>query len=185
MEESDLLGTFLQNGQLDMDTIIEKYYASVLKTAKSKLSDPEDADEVCSNVFVILWLNYKKGLIGKETSVPSYLSGIVRNLVNKEYQRRYREGRTEPIDDLEIPDAFSLEQLAESKEKSRIIESAIDELSEEKRTIFLLFYYRGHSVKEIAAALHLSESNVKVSLHRARKEIRKKCKERGYHYGAL
>ncbi len=183
METNALLDSFLQNGQLDMDAVIETYYESVLKTAKSKLPNPEDAEDVCSNAFVVLWLNHKNGLISEETSIPSYLSGIVRNLVNKEYQKQYREGPTEPIDDLEIPDAFTPEQAMELKEKSRIVEAAIDGLSEEKRTIFLLFYYNGNSVREIAEALHLSESNIKVSLHRARKEIRKKCKERGYHYG--
>ena len=45
-----------------------------------------------------------------------------------------------------------------------------------------MFYYNGKKVKEIAESLDLSESNVKVKLHRIRKLIKKDLKNGGYGY---
>ena len=40
------------------------------------------------------------------------------------------------------------------------------------RTIIHLFYYEGYSVKQISKLLHLTESNVKMRLARARKKLK-------------
>ena len=46
-----------------------------------------------------------------------------------------------------------------------------------------MFYYKSKKIKEISKELNISEAKVKITLHRLRKFVKKKLKERGYDYG--
>ncbi|TXT32232.1 MAG: RNA polymerase sigma-70 factor ECF subfamily [Planctomycetota bacterium] len=65
-------------------------------------------------------------------------------------------------------------QLAQQREVRQLIETALDELPEKYRVVFVLRDVEGLSVKETAEALGLSESNVKVRLLRARLDLRER-----------
>src|SRR5690606_18463839 len=54
------------------------------------------------------------------------------------------------------------------KETKQMLEEAIDQLDLKYRTVYILKEVEEMSVKEVAIAMNLSESNVKVRLHRAR-----------------
>jgi RNA polymerase sigma-70 factor, ECF subfamily len=64
------------------------------------------------------------------------------------------------------------EQLIQRRETGRMIDDALSRLDEKHRLVFLLRDVEGLSVKETAAALGLSEANVKVRLLRARLQLR-------------
>ncbi len=66
----------------------------------------------------------------------------------------------------------SPEELVESRETQRLLDEALARLDEKHRLVFLLRDVEGFSVKETAAALGLSEANVKVRLLRARLQLR-------------
>ena len=55
--------------------------------------------------------------------------------------------------------------------------AAIAELREPSRSIVVLREVQGFSYQEIADALDLNLSNVRVSLHRARRQMRERLKE--------
>ena len=59
-----------------------------------------------------------------------------------------------------------------NKETLEILNRAIEGLDDIYRIPFLLKDYEDLSIKEIAAALNISESNVKVRVHRARIKIK-------------
>lgn len=46
-----------------------------------------------------------------------------------------------------------------------------------------MFYYNSQKIKDIANALHISENQVKVTLHRIRKKIKKSLKKGEYDFG--
>jgi RNA polymerase sigma factor (sigma-70 family) len=69
-----------------------------------------------------------------------------------------------------IPDP---QQVAEERELTSLIRSAIGELSPNNRQVVLLYYYRNLSLQEIAASLGVSIQVIKVRLHRARKQLGK------------
>ena len=60
------------------------------------------------------------------------------------------------------------EQNASRAELSRLLEEALLELPEQFRTVVMLRDVEGMSTAETAAALDLTEDNVKVRLHRGR-----------------
>ena len=60
-----------------------------------------------------------------------------------------------------------------------IIEDFLRDLSQENRVIFLRRYWYAESVKEVAKHCGVSESKVKMSLHRTRKKLRAFLQEEG------
>jgi RNA polymerase sigma-70 factor, ECF subfamily len=66
----------------------------------------------------------------------------------------------------------SPEQLVERHETRRLLDDALAQLDEKHRLVFVLRDVEDLSVKETAAALGLSEANVKVRLLRARLQLR-------------
>ena len=78
---------------------------------------------------------------------------------------------------------MNIEELVENKEKSKIISDSLINMKDTERKAFIMFYYNQKKIKEISKTLKISEANVKIILHRARKIIKKKLIERGYSYG--
>jgi RNA polymerase sigma-70 factor (ECF subfamily) len=69
-------------------------------------------------------------------------------------------------------------QTTEENEHSQDLQKAMESLSKKDRTIISLFYVDEMPTSEIAQVVALSESNVRVKLHRARKKL----KEMLHHY---
>lgn len=82
-----------------------------------------------------------------------------------------------------ISNSIDIENLIETNEKSKIILNALDNMKEEEKKIFIMFYYKSQKIKEIAKQMNISQGKIKTVLHRTRKVIKKKLKERGYDYG--
>jgi RNA polymerase sigma-70 factor (ECF subfamily) len=66
------------------------------------------------------------------------------------------------------------EQQASNSEMQRLLEAAIEDLPDDYRTVLVLRDIEEMDTNEAAAALDISEENVKVRLHRARVLLRKK-----------
>lgn len=70
----------------------------------------------------------------------------------------------------------------EEKEKDSIIQNTLQTLTLLDYNVFIMFYYYSQKIKDIAKELHISESQVKVTLHRIRKKIKKNLKKGGYDF---
>ena len=49
------------------------------------------------------------------------------------------------------------------------------------RAVLYLFYYEGYSTQEVGEMLHLSQTAVTSRLQRARKKLKEKLEQEGYH----
>ena len=63
-----------------------------------------------------------------------------------------------------------VEQFDENEQKA-LIDKALNHIPEEDNLLITLFYKEDHSVEEISEITGLTESNVKVRLHRIRKKL--------------
>ena len=73
-----------------------------------------------------------------------------------------------------------VEEEITAKELTKEIETFLDSLSKENRTIFLRRYWFADSYTAIANQVCMSEKNVSVRLARIRKDLRVFLRERGY-----
>ena len=181
--DNKTIADFENNNILNIEEIIEDYNSYIYTILKNSMSNSEDIEEILSDVFMVLWKNYEK--IDKSIKVKPYLVGITKNLIRKKYRILNIKHTIENIDDYEneVSDYINIEVLVEKNEKSKIISDTIDSMKEEEKQIFIMFYYKSKKIKEISEELNISEAKIKITLHRLRKFVKKKLKERGYDYG--
>ncbi len=183
MKDSKTIKEFEEANKLDIEKIIKTYNSYLYTIIKKSISNPEEIEEILSDVFLTLWKNRK--ILQKDVNVKSYLVGITKNLIKKRYRYYNIEYMMESIEDLEdkIEAKFDFSNLIENREKSKIIEESLSEMKYQERQIFDMFYYQNKRINDIARILNISVTKVKVTLYRLRKILKKKFKERGYDYG--
>ncbi len=85
------------------------------------------------------------------------------------YRRREREELTDTI-----PDTIADESVTFADRTNEQLDEALSELNDRQRAILVKTKIEGHSNREVADALGMSESAVKVTVHRAMKQLQKK-----------
>lgn len=182
--DTKTIADFENNNILNIELIIETYNPYIYTILKNCLSSQEDIEEVLSDVFMVLWKNYPQ--INNNLKIKPYLVGITKNLIRKKYRNLNVEKiKNENIEDYEniISNSIDIQNLIETNEKSQIILNTLDNMKEQEKQIFIMFYYKSQKIKEISKQMDISQGKVKTVLHRTRKSIKKKLKERGYDYG--
>lgn len=169
--------------RLDIDKVVEDYYGyiyMIVKNTKSIGILEEDIEEIISDVFLALWKN--SAHLREETKVKPYLAGITKNVLKNKYRKTKMDY---PISDYEeqLITPHTLETISEEREQNEMIRKSLSNLKQEEYQIFMAFYYENKKIKEIAQRLEISESKVKVILHRVRKQLRSQLKKGGYSYG--
>lgn len=86
-----------------------------------------------------------------------------------------RAGRnTEKLDEMAHFSSQTPQEQLEADEQISLVNRLMDDLPEVQRTIMLLRDIEGKTYQEIAQALDISETQVKVYLHRARTKIKER-----------
>ncbi len=165
---------YLEKEELNIELIMKDYAGyiyTIIKNA-SNLSS-EDIEEIISDVFLTVWNNREKLDIEKELS--PYIAGITKNLIKK----KYRSNKTyENIEDYEekLISIEGIDLYSEQDEQNEQIIKKLKTLKEEDRKIFMMFYYEDKKIKEISSILEISQSKVKMKLHRIRKKLKQSLK---------
>ena len=139
-------------------TEVLKAEKSLYHIAKSILKNDEDCADAMQNAILSAY-----GKLHTLKNEAFFRTWITRILINESYQ--LIRGRKNQISYEEYMD----DRKAEDQTRYSELYRAVQELSESYRIPFVLHYVEGYSVKEIGIILKLTESAVKVRLHRARK----------------
>jgi RNA polymerase sigma-70 factor (ECF subfamily) len=82
-----------------------------------------------------------------------------------------------------IPDRHRMEEIADGRELSRLMDQFLDTLDGESRNIFLRRYWFCDSIREIARGFGISESKVKIRLFRTRNKLKDYLEEAQIYVG--
>lgn len=154
------------------------YVCTVIRNFSRGTLSEQDIDELCSDVFYGLWK--RRDNINAELGLKAYLSAVARNAVKNRF--RTLKPPAEDISELELPDDFSIEELAERRELMSALYEALETLSDAEREMFLRFYFYGEKSSEIAIKTGAAESSVRSRLSRTRAKLREYLTERGFEY---
>lgn len=178
MTEQELIAA-LQAGDRDaLAVAFERYADGVYRLAMGFLRDDQQADGVVQDTFIKLMkqINAFEG--------RARLSTWLHRVATNECLGRLRQQKPSlPVEDFldedfmpsnfvswdDIPDT-----ICENGEAARMLQVAIESLSTSLRLVFVLRDVEGFSTQETAHMLDISESAVKVRLHRARLHLREK-----------
>lgn len=148
--------------------IKQKLYRFALRL----LGNEEDAKDIIQDALVKVWHNKEK--MGELQNLEAWCMRITRNLaLDKIKSRKYR--KTDDLDRAQEVPATQQQnphQTAEQSDLMRRVHGLINKLPEKFRTILQLRDMDGLSYQEIADVLEIEMSEVKVNLHRARKQVR-------------
>jgi RNA polymerase sigma-70 factor (ECF subfamily) len=150
---------------LDFHTLYQSYAPQVHRFALFLCGDATLADDITSEAFVRAWTS--RGKI-REATVKAYLFTIARNLYRDHLRRNNR--LTELEESLPDP-AVGLASRTEQKAELETVLVALRKLSEIDRAALLMRAQEGMSYEEIATALDLPITTVKVKVHRARLKL--------------
>ena len=143
-----------------------KYMDTVFRLAFSMLKSPADADDVTQNVLLSLYrTDYP---FESDEHVRSWLMKVTVNECRKFWRRPFRSH--ENIDDY-------AETLAFEDPSYRDLFEAIMQLDRDKRTVIVLYYIEGYSIKEIAEILNVPAATIGTRLARARAKLAQYLKE--------
>ena len=150
------------------DRFAKRVYNKCYGFAKSQ----DEAEDLTQDVFLQLFLKLAsfKGKSKFSTWLYSFTYNFCVNYVNRNKQRKLsdksvRLEQTEYKLTEEVPDESIYEM------KSKTLESALTKISVEDKSILLLNYQDGASIKELAEVLDLGESAVKMRLKRAKAKL--------------
>lgn len=172
---------YIRNNELQIEKVLKdytNYVYTIIRKACSKLPK-EDIEEINLDVFLTLWKNQNK--LNTNNNMSSYIAGITKNLI----KQKYRLIKTsDNILDYEehLVSTLNIELIHSKNEQNAIIVNELKKLKEEKRSIFILYYYEDKSIKQISSLKKLSESKVKTELFRIRKKLETALKKKGYDF---
>lgn len=134
--------------------------------------DRAEAEDIVQETMIRVW-NKRDEWDGLE-SVEAYCLTVTRNLAIDRSEKKDSQTVVLTIEAEQTPDASSPYDRLVNKERLKLVHRLVGELPEKQRLIMQLRDVEGKSYKEIAAALRLTEEQVKVNLFRARQKVKQK-----------
>ena len=193
--ESTLIASAQKGDKKSVSLLVNKYSSRIYAVAFRLMQNEEDAEDVLQETFIIM-LN-KLGTFEGKSSLYTWLYRVATNVAlgklrkkkNVDDSRSFDKIEFENISSLELADwPDHLEENFDTDEFRKCLQKAMNELPDHYRTVFILRDLEGHSTRNTAKILEISEANVKVRLMRARLYLRDqlayhlKCVDRG-NYG--
>ena len=165
-----LIFTFSSEQECDkFEFIFLKYKNLMLHKAYGILHDYMLAEDAASEAFIRIYKNIHKIDDPKSPRAIAFIVTIVKNTALTILQKN-RISDIDPLDEQESDD-FDLEEFVLGEMSSERIFALLDGINEELKSVFLLKYAYDLPHRQIGELLGITENNVTVRLHRARKAI--------------
>lgn len=163
----------------------DKKYGSFLKKISYNIVfDTEDAKECVNDTYFKAWNSIPPQ---KPNVLSVFLARITRfvsvDLLRKKTAERRGGGEYElSLSELSeiVSGAHETEDSAIQKELVRSIDRFLQNLPEKACDMFVMRYFYGDGVRDIANYCACSESNVKTTLHRTRQSLKNYLEKEGY-----
>lgn len=139
------------------EAVYREYYPKIHRYIAGKVGNPQEAEDLVSDVFLKVcqhWDTFDES----KASVSTWVYTIARNAVI-DYYRTHRLHTELPET---LTDDSSMEDDLAHRETLASLASALETLEERQRDIIILRYWKGMTLKDIAARMKLSYTYIKV-----------------------
>jgi len=173
MDEKQRVNKVLKGDTSAFGYFVDTYQDMAITIAYRVCNNMQDAEDIVQNAFVKAFHNLHT--FRQDSKFSTWFYRIVYNTAISE--TRTSVFSTEFVDYKvgEIESSFSdmdTMGLIEEQERAQVISQALEKLPKDENLLLTLFYLEENSVKDIFLITGLSESNIKVKLHRARNRLR-------------
>jgi len=178
LEDSHYIERVINGDVSAYSALVEKHKNLVFSIAVKILNNREDAEEIAQDTFLKAYASLKS--FEKKSKFSTWLYRIA-------YNGAISKKRKKKMDAVEIDDhimfnystdeiSTNVHQIHES-EQIQLIDKALKTLPDDDNLLITLFYKSEHSIEDISYITGLTQSNVKVKLHRIRKKLYESIQE--------
>ena len=184
LEDRDIVNLFISRDESAISLTKEKYGRKLNLLSFGLTEDINAADECESDTYIRTWYSIPPNK-PFEYFYP-YLARILRHIALDFCKTKNRAKRKATVEELSleleqtIPDNCSTEDLFMESQLKDLLNKYLRSLTPEKRNIFIRRYWYMDSVKTISDGYGISQSKVKVTLHRCREDLKKYLEKEGY-----
>lgn len=172
MDEKQYILKVLKGDTSAFGYFVDKYQDMAITIAYRICNNMQDAEDIVQNAFVKAFHNLHTFRSDSKFSTWFYrivyntaVSHVKTSFFNVDFVD-YKQGEA----DSSFSDLDTLDQL-EEEEKRNLINRTMEKIPPDESLLLTLFYLEENSIKEIVQITGLSDANVKVKLHRARKHF--------------
>jgi RNA polymerase sigma-70 factor (ECF subfamily) len=144
----------------EYNACVREWADALFRFACKCTGQPNDAHDVVQSSFEVLWQKRNEVDAGK---AKAYLFQVAYRKSIDNYRKKVKVTFAAPPEETYTP---------ANPDLKKILDRALAQLDEQARALVLLKDYEGYRYEEIAQITSLTETQVKVYLHRARKILK-------------
>ena len=176
MEDNNIIQLYFERSETAITETAVKYGKLCHTIAYNILYNEEDTEECVNDTYLKAWEVIPPQIPEK---LAAFLGKITRNLAISKYRYNTSQKRgggqvalaLEELEDC-VPDNNTTEQAVSDKLFLEQLNEFLENLSAEKRKVFMQRYWYLRPISEIAEEFSMSESKVKMILHRTRNSLK-------------
>lgn len=175
-EHTDIVQAVLAGQKEQFAHIVDEHKRLVYSILLRMTDDHEEANDLAQEVFVKVFRQLKQFKGKSKLSTWIYKITYFHGLSYLRKQKRWvgEEYYAHKESDDDIENDIALDDLKDH------ISECLNQLKPLERTAITLFYLDELSVKDVAEIMNISESYVKVTVHRAKKSLKELIKKEYY-----
>lgn len=166
--DEELVKTVLKGETRPFEVIIRRYNQRLYRIGMSILNNDAETEDAMQAAYINAYEHLAQ--FQHRSAFGTWLTRIMINQCYEQKRKRLYRGTDAPVTDTLINMKTPVNLLV-NKELSKVLESAIAQLPEKYRLVFILREIDELSVKETAGILAIEETNVKVRLNRAKLQL--------------
>lgn len=171
MDEKQLIHKIQKGDTSSFGYFVDTYQDMAITIAFRICGNKQDAEDIVQNAFVKAFHNIHT--FRSDSKFSTWFYRIVYNTAVTEtrstvYNAEFVDYKQ--MDSSSYSDFDTMDQIEENERKA-IVNQALDRMPGDEGALLTLYYLEDNSVKEIAQITGLTDVNIKVKLHRARKRF--------------
>jgi RNA polymerase sigma-70 factor, ECF subfamily len=155
---------------MTFETIYKEYWQKVFRVCMGYVNDYDWAKDIAQETFITVWKQLPN--FRNESSIGTWIFRIASNQCLRQLEKQKRMPKSE------MPFQLEEKQETENEEKIKFLYQCISELNETDRIIISL-ELENIKQAEIAEIVGISESNVRVKIHRIKEKLTQKFRSYG------
>jgi RNA polymerase sigma-70 factor, ECF subfamily len=156
----------------NFEVAYESHSKAIYKFLFWRTKDVQLSEDLTSSTFEKAWASRTSFRGGSE---KAWLYRIARNLLT-DHWRKKKELLVEDTDDLQEDIRPSTGELLDKKQRLQDLQKSLAVLPEDMLSVITLRFIEGQTCRQVASALNLTESNVRVIQYRALKKLKEHLK---------
>ncbi len=184
MQEKKLIKNLRDRDEKAFKFIVDKYKNFIFNISISIIQNTEEADDLTQEVFIQIYKSINK--FKEKSRLSTWIYRITLSKCYEHIRFKKRKKRFSKIINLFREDGSSIDIpvfnhpgiILEKKEEGKMLFEAINSLSEEQKSAYILKNIQGLSYKKISRVMKKSTSSIESLIFRAKKNLKKYLKKK-------